>query len=69
MQLASDGYEPLLPRQATLRPSEDPKPPRPGGVDNDLGIIDGLALAASHGVALQRSVNASSKRAGLEPRC
>ena len=65
MQLASDGYEPLLSSTTSNTLSH----PRPGGVNNDLSIVDGLALAGSHSVLLQRSVHESSKRAGLEPRC
>ena len=67
MQLASDGYEPLI--SSTTSNTKTLGHPRPGGVNNDLSIVDGLALADSHGVLLQRSVNGSSKRAGLEPRC
>ena len=66
MQLASDGYEPLLSSTSNTKTLSHP---RPGGVNNDLSIVDGLALAGSHGVLLQRSVNGSSKCAGLEPRC
>ena len=67
MQLASDGYEPLL--SSTTSNTKTLSHPRPSGVNNDLSIVDGLALAGSHSVLLQRSLNGSSKRAGLEPRC